>query len=916
MSIKRSATHAGGEPAHDILKELHRPIDVFFSPSSVAVIGATDKVGSVGRTVLWNLMSTPFGGTIYPVNPKRTNVLGIKAYKTVAEIPERVDLAVIILPATSVPGVIRECAEAKVKGAVVISAGFKELGPSGAELERQVLVEARKGGMRVIGPNCLGVMAPLSGLNATFASSMARPGNVGFVSQSGALCTAVLDWSRKELVGFSAFISIGAMVDVDWGDMIQYLGDDPRTQSIVIYMESVGNARSFLSAAREVALTKPIIVIKAGRTEAAAKAAASHTGSLAGSDEVLDAAFRRCGVLRVNTIEDLFSMSAVLAKQPRPKGPKLLIVTNAGGPGVLATDAFVGAGGTLATLDPDTVKLLSAFLPPHWSRGNPLDILGDAGPDKYAKTMELMSKDPGSDGILVILTPQAMTDPTATAQAIVPYAKIDDKPVLASWMGGPDVAAGEAILTAANIPTFAAPDVAARAFRYMWEYSDNLNHIYETPQLPKEEAGVDRKGAAKIIAAAAAAGRSLLTEAEAKDLLATYGIPVARTIVATTPDAAVAAAEKIGYPVVLKLNSETVTHKTDVGGVQLNLVTPEGVRRAWDAIEAGVTAKAGKAAFQGVTVQPHVRMEGYEIILGSSVDSQFGPVVLFGTGGQLVEVFRDRALGLPPLTTTLARQMMTQTRIFSAFKGVRGRKPVDLPALEQLMVMFSHLVVENRRIKEIDVNPLLVSADGIVALDARVLLHPADVADKDLPQPAIRPYPIEYQWDFELKGGHKSLIRPIRPEDEPLMVDFHRRLSELSVYHRYFGNVPLADRVRHERLTRICFLDYDRQMVLVAEEKTAKGERQIVAVGRLGRTAAEGEAEFALLIIDQYQGSGLGTALLERLIEVARAEGIKRLTAEMLADNVAMRRLAEQLGFKPIASDDATIMRCALDLQG
>jgi len=916
MSIKRPGPAAGAEPVHDILKELHRPLDVFFSPSSVAVIGATERAGSVGRTVLWNLMSSPFGGTIYPVNPNRPNVLGIKAYKNVKEIPEPVDLAVVILPAPVVPAVIRECTEAKVKGAIVISAGFKELGPEGLELERQLLAEARQGGMRVIGPNCLGVMAPLTGLNATFASSMARPGNVGFLSQSGALCTAVLDWSRKELVGFSAFVSVGSMVDVDWGDLIQYLGDDPRTQSIVIYMESVGNARSFLTAAREVALTKPIIVIKAGRTEAAAKAAASHTGALAGSDDVLEAAFRRCGVLRVSSIDDLFSMSAVLAKQPRPRGPRLLIITNAGGPGVLATDAFVGSGGRLAEVSQETMEALNAFLPPHWSRNNPVDILGDAGPDRYAKTLDVVSKDPGADGFLVILTPQAMTDPTNTAQAMVPYAKIPGKPVLASWMGGPDVAAGDAILTAANIPTFTAPDNATRAFEYMWEYSDNLNHIYETPQLPEEEdRGVDRKGAAEIIAAVRKAGRTLMTEYEAKNLLASYGIPVARTVVAKSPDEAVAAAESIGYPVVLKLHSETITHKSDIGGVQLHIITPEGVRRAWGVIEAGATAKGGKSAFQGVTVQPHVRTEGYELILGSSVDAQFGPVVLFGTGGQLVEVYRDRALGLPPLTTTLARQLMARTRIFHAFKGIRGRKPVDVAALAQLMVMFSHLVAEKPRIKEIDINPLLVSGDDLIALDARVLLYPEDVADGALPRPAIRPYPIEYKWETALKGGRHVTIRAIRPEDEPLMVEFHRRLSEHTVYHRYFSNIPLAERVRHERLTRVCFVDYDRKMALVAEEKNPdSAERRIVGLGRLTRALGKPEADFAVLVMDQFQGTGLGSAFLGRLIEVARAEGIKRVTAEMLPDNVVMTRLAEKFGFRAVASDAPGVLHVSLDL--
>ncbi|HPQ15939.1 MAG TPA: acetate--CoA ligase family protein, partial [Bryobacteraceae bacterium] len=635
----------GGDSAQDILRPRQHPLDVFFEPESVALIGATENPGSVGRTVLWNLISTPFGGTVYPVNPKRSSVLGIKAYPKIAAVPERVDLAVITTPAATVPGIIRECVDAGVRAAIVISAGFKELGPEGKKLEDQVVAEARRGNMRIIGPNCLGVMSPLTGLNATFARAMALPGNVGFISQSGALCTAVLDWSLREQVGFSAFLSIGSMSDVGWGDLIDYLGSDPRTRSILLYMETIGDARSFLSAAREVALSKPIIVIKPGRTEAAAKAAASHTGSLTGSDEVLEAAFRRSGVLRVNDIADLFNMAEVLAKQPRPAGPRLSIVANAGGPAVLATDALVTSGCEVAQISPETMDALNQILPAAWSHNNPIDILGDAGPDRYAKALEIAAKDPNADGLLVILTPQAMTDPTKTAEHLKPYAKIEGKPVIASWMGGTEVAAGEEILNRAGIPTFPYPDTAARAFNYMWRYSYNLRALYETPIAPtSEEAEADRARAEKIIQAARKAGRTILTEFESKQLLATYGIPTVETRVATSEDEAVAAAAQIGYPIVLKLYSETITHKTDVGGVQLNLQDEEAVRNAYRAIEKSVTEKAGKEHFQGVTVQPMIQLFGYELIIGSSIDPQFGPVLLFGMGGQLVEVFKDRAL--------------------------------------------------------------------------------------------------------------------------------------------------------------------------------------------------------------------------------------------------------------------------------
>ena len=670
------------KPARKAIKEGTQPLDVFFSPKTVAVIGATETAGTVGRTILWNLVGNPFGGTVYPINPKRPSVLGIKAYKHISEVPEPVDLAVVVTPAATVPGIIHDCAEEGVKAAIVISAGFKEIGPAGIELERQTLIEARRGNMRIIGPNCLGVMSPLTGLNATFASAIARPGNVGFISQSGALCTAVLDWSLREMVGFSAFLSIGSMLDVGWGDLIYYLGNDPRTRSIVIYMETIGDARGFLSAAREVALNKPIIVIKAGRSEAAAKAAASHTGSLAGSDEVLEAAFRRSGVLRVNSIADMFYMAEVLSKQPSPKGPRLTILTNAGGPGVLATDALVTTGGELTELSPEVMEALNRCLPAAWSHNNPIDVLGDASPERYAKAVEIAAKDPNSDGLLVVLTPQAMTDPTQIAEHLKPYAKLEGKPILASWMGGADVAAGVAILNQARIPTFQFPDTAVRAFTYMWRWAYNLKGLYETPSLPEDSAEYTPNKAltAEIIQTARDAGRTILTEAESKQVLDAYCIPTVRTVVARTVEEAADQAGRIGYPVVLKLFSETITHKTDVGGVQLNLADREAVERAWRRIQTSVTEKVGAEHFQGVTVQPMIKIgDGYELIVGSSLDAQFGPVLLFGTGGQLVEVFKDRALSLPPLNTTLARRMMEQTKIYKALQGVRGRKPVNQP---------------------------------------------------------------------------------------------------------------------------------------------------------------------------------------------------------------------------------------------
>ncbi len=887
------------DPAHDVLGYERQPLDAIFRPETVAVIGASERVGSVGRTLMWNLVSNPFGGTVYPVNPNRPNVLGIKTYPSIGEVPERVDLAVIVAPAPAVPGIISECVDAGVAGAVIISAGFREIGPEGEELERRVMEEARRGDMRIMGPNCLGVMNPVTGLNATFAGSMARRGSVGVLSQSGALLTAILDRSFKENVGFSAFASVGSMMDVGWGDLIYYLGGDPNTKSIIIYMESIGDARSFLSAAREVALTKPIIVIKAGRTEAAGKAAASHTGTLTGSDEVLDAAFKRSGVLRVDSIQGLFDMAEVLGKQPRPKGPRLTVITNAGGPGVLATDALISGGGELADVSDKTMGELNEFLPAAWSHNNPIDVLGDANPDRYAQTLETAGKDPESDGLLVVLTPQDMTDPTETAAKLAPYANNRKKPVLASWMGGGAVAAGTEILNRAGIPTFDYPDTAAQAFDNMWRYNYNLRSIYETPEMGAED-DIDRKGAQEIIDHARESGRTLLTEAESKNLLSAYGIPTVETIVAESADEATEHAGRLGYPVVLKLHSETVTHKTDVGGVRLNLSDEAAVREAYSEIERSVTEKMGDGHFDGVTVQPMVPLDGYEVIVGSSPDPQFGPVLLFGSGGSLVEVYKDRALALPPLNTTLARRMMEETRIIEALKGVRGQEPVDIAALERLLVRFSQLVVDHPFIQELDINPLLASSERLLALDARVVLYESDADEEELPRTAIRPYPAQYVTEDKMADGTPITIRPIRPEDEPLMVKFHESLSERSIYMRYFHLMNLDQRTAHERLTRICFIDYDREMALVAERQDPDtGEPEIMGVGRLSkRGGVTDEAEYSILVSDRFQRQGLGTKLLDRLLDVGRAEGLERITADILFDNRVMQRVSKRFGFK------------------
>jgi acetyltransferase len=725
------------------------------------------------------------------------------------------------------------------------------------------------------------------------------------------VCTSILDWSRSVHVGFSAFVSVGAMIDVDFATLIDYFGDDPGTRSIVLYMESVGDVRSFLSAARAVARTKPIIVVKAGRHEAAAKAAASHTGALAGSDEVLDAAFRRAGVLRVNSIRDLFNMAEILAMQPQPRGPALGIVTNAGGPGVMATDALMSEGGALAELAPETRNALDKILPAFWSHANPIDILGDATPERYRQAVEICAKDPNIQGLLILLAPQAMTDPAATARLLTPFAKIEGKPVLASWMGGEAVRPGRDVLQAAGLPTFDTPEAAIRAFLHMVRYRRAQEALYEAPAAVLDFRP-DIAAVKSLIGKARNEGRRLLTEAEAKGLLAAYGVPVVQTVAAATADEAAAAAGRIGYPVVLKLLSKIITHKTDAGGVQLNLGDAAAVRKAFDAIKQGATYYAATHLagqsdfFDGVTVQPMVKAEGYELILGSSVDPQFGPVILFGAGGVLVEVFKDSALGLPPLTRTLARRLMERTTIFKALQGVRGRRGADLAALETLLVRFSQLVADRPEIQEIDINPLLAGPERVIALDARVLLAEEG---KVSPPLAILPYPNQYTAPFRLNDGTDVTIRVIRPEDEPLIIEHHEQLSEQTIRRRFFGMVKHLSR---DRLIRLCHLDYNREMALVAVREDADGPH-ILGVSRYNQEPETGSAEFAVVVSDPNQGRGLGHHLMERLIAVARDRGVKRLTGLVLSENQPMLELLRNFGFSFQPAEDATAVEAVLE---
>jgi acetyl coenzyme A synthetase (ADP forming)-like protein len=797
-------------------------------PRSVAVVGASEKPNSVGRAVFSNLLGGHHDLPVYPVNPKRRSVLRQRAYPELGALPESVDLVVVATPAATVPGIVRQCVESGARGAVVLSAGFREMGEAGAELEREMQDAARSGPLRIIGPNCLGIMNPITGLNATFAPALAEKGRVGFISQSGAIGTAILDWSAGGKAGFSAFVSLGSMLDVGWGDLIRYLGNDPQTRSIVIYMESIGDARSFLTAAREVALSKPIIVLKAGATEAAARASAAHTGCLSGNDEVLSAAFRRCGVLRVQNIASLFYMADVLSKQPPARGPRLSILTNAGGPGVLATDALCGNGGVLATPSDQTLDGLDELLPAHWSHANPIDVLSDADPDRYARAIEIVGEDRDCDGLLVILTPQAMTDPKRTAEALATAVKQRSKPVIASWMGGERVAEGVLSLARSGIPCFPYPDTAARVFTDMWRYGENLRALYETPfpDPASEQSEAARAEVERRIQGARRMGEGALCREATGEVLRLYGIRLAER------------------------------DRSDAPG-------------------------------------------GPPLRIASSVDPQFGPVLSFGIGGELAEFEGDRALGLPPLNSTLARRVMEQTRVYRALRDRPDGEPVDLEGLELLLVRVSRLVAEQRWIREIGIDPLCIGPEGWTAREARIALHDPDLQEEQLPKLAIRPYPSEYASCWTTRKGQSVVIRPIRPEDEPLMVEFHRTLSDETVRSRYLGAMGLHRRIEHERLTRLCFIDYEREIALVVDwHDPESGERQIWGVGRLVRLHRSGNAEYAIVISDQMQGEGLGGELLRRLIEVARAERIGRIVGNVLPDNRRMLKACRRLGFR------------------
>lgn len=892
-----------------------RNLDKIFKPERVAVIGASDNRSSVGYTVLNNLVGSGYKGVVYPVNPNRESVQGIHAYPNVESLPRTPDLAVICTPANTVLSLIRECGERGIHGIVITSAGFKETGEEGATLEEQVKEEAANyPDMRIVGPNCLGIVAPSRNLNASFAGAMPRSGSIAFISQSGALCTSVLDWALERNIGFSYFVSIGNMLDVSFADLIDYFGIDPHTQSIILYTESITHPRAFMSAARSFAREKPVVAYKAGRFAASAKAAASHTGALAGEDDVYDAALQRAGIVRVSEIDDVFECAELLSRTRAPVGPRLAIVTNAGGPGVMATDALLSREGVLATLSTGTLEQLDEMLPPFWSHGNPVDVLGDAGPDRFVQATELVLSDEEVDATLVILTPQAMTDPTSTARALGELAGRSHKPVLAAWMGGQSVQDGLQELVRYGVPAYTTPEQAVGAFMHLVSYARNLEILYETPREIPVEFAIDQDKIKERFAILASDGGTTLSEKASKDLLNAYGIPVTEVHEARNADDAVAAAEQIGYPVVLKVLSPQITHKTDVGGVVLDLHSNDEVRRAYERIVNTAREHVPEAEVLGVTVQRMVNTKhAFELILGAKHDPAFGAVLMVGTGGTAAEVLRDRALGLPPLNERLARRLLESLHAWPLLTGYRGRPPVDFDSLLEVLMRFSYLVAEHPEIAELDINPLLATPEEAVALDARVILDPERLGRETKPYThlAIRPYPGEYVREVTLADGTHATLRPIRPEDEPLWHEMLRVSSRESIRFRFRY---IFKESTHEMAIPFCFIDYDREMAIVAELEE-DGERKMAGVGRLVVGADPRNAEYAVFVADPWQGKGLGNRLTDYALEIAATRGVAHVAAETTPDNSRMLTIFRNRGFRTEHRPDEGVVLAHKDLE-
>ncbi|VVB53096.1 Acetate--CoA ligase [ADP-forming] I [uncultured archaeon] len=878
-------------------------LDKIFSPKTVAVFGASNKPGSVGHALMANLLGQGFDGIIYPINPKRESVQGVHTYASITDVPRQVDLAVIATPAVTVPAVLEECGKAGVKAAIVISSGFKESGEEGKKREEEVAKIIKKYQMRLIGPNCLGVINTRLKLNASFAIKAPLEGNIAFISQSGAICSSVIDWAESQGIGFSYLVSVGSMLDVDFGDLIDYFGYDQKTQSILVYMESITDAKKFMSAASGFARQKPIVIVKAGRYEEGRKAILSHTGAMAGFDDVYSAAFKRAGVVRVREIEDLFDISQKIAMGSLPKTPEIAVITNAGGPGVMATDKIIESGGKIAPLEYATIAELNGKLPQNWSHGNPIDVLGDAGPNEYGAAVTAALNDKNVGSVVVILTPQSGTNPTEIAQKITEVCANSTKPITASFMGGKAVEAATEILRKNKIPSYHTPENAVKPLLLGYEYVHNLELLHEAPEELSSGPNPDKTKIEKTFNEHYATGQLVLSERESKEILSEYGIKTTPMEIAKTKAEAVKAAEEIGYPVVLKIESPDITHKTDAGGVMLSLLSAHDVEEAYDKILLNAKGYNPNARITGITVSKMMSTRtGFEVLLGAKRDDVFGEVIVFGAGGTLVEVLKDTGIGLPPLTQTLAKRIMEETKSYKLLKnGARDRRPANIKELEKAVVNFSQLIVDNSEISEVDINPLLATPDQVIALDARIIL----AKDCSIHSPShlcITPYPTELIEKWVTKTGEYVTLRPIKPEDEFRVKELFNSLSPETIRHRFFR--PIKE-MTHEMLIRYCHNDYDREIAIVSEK-----DGKLLGVSRIVLDPGGDVAEFSVVVTDAWQNKGLGTKLVTKIIEIAKTKSIESIYANALKDNRVMVHLAQKLGFsveKSDAADDYTL---------
>ncbi len=891
-----------------------RNLDYLFRPKSVALVGASSRPSSVGSVVAHNLLAGEFDGPVMPVNPRHKSVHGVITYPDVASLPIVPDMAVVCTPADMVPGVIAELGARGTKGAVVISAGFGEEGSEhGRALLQAALDAARPHLLRIVGPNCLGVLVPHSGLNASFATAAPTDGKLAFVAQSGAVVASVIDWAESHALGFSHLVSLGDMVDVDFGDMLDYLANDPRTRAILLYVEAVKNARRFMSAARAAARMKPVIVVKAGRFAEAAQAAASHTGALAGADDVYDAVFKRAGMLRVFTLHELFDAVEILSYQTKTVGERLAIVSNGGGIGVMATDALMEAGGRLAELSEETIDELNKVLPPTWSHGNPLDIIGDAPAKRYGDTLDVVLQDRNVDAVLVLNCPTAVASSMDAAEAVVDViGPKPRKPVLTSWIGGTLARPARTVLAEHNLPTYETPEQAIRAFMYLVNHRRSQDLLMETPPSVPEVFEPDWQAARGLIDRVLAEDRDWMTAPEAKDLLKAYEIPVGETRVATSPDEAADVASTLGFPVALKVLSPDIVHKSDVGGVALNIVNADAVRGAAYRLLESARQAEPDAALRGLAVETMIDRPGaFELIVGMHEDAQFGPVILFGQGGTAVEVIGDRALGLPPLNMHLARELISETRIYKQLRGYRDRAAADLDAIALTLIKVSQLVTDFPEIAELDINPLLADAAGVVAVDSRVRIQKTEKAAVE--RLAIRPYPKELEETIELGDGRVLLIRPIVPEDEPSLQATFGMLTPEEVRLRFFVQKKTLSHMAAARFTQ---LDFDREMALVLTEPGVAGETEIYGVVHITADPDNEKAEYAIVIRGEMTGMGLGIVLMRRIIDYAKSRGIKFIHGDVLRENSTMLRLCEVLGFtSKIDQDDPSVVRVTLAVE-